>query len=99
MPDVKPRSGVRRKTTEVAKRVAPVPLGAAGYSLAATFSGAPPLPGWALPLICVVVAVLAVTDRLTDFFLKLLVIKGYVKDHRRDDAADYLTMLRELNQR
>lgn len=36
---------------------------------------------------------------ITDFVLKYLVIKGYKDDYRRKDASDFITILRELNQK
>lgn len=89
---------MRQRAAQVAKRVAPIPVGIVGYALAA-LSDAHPLPMWLLPAICVAGALLAVVDKVTDFFLKLLIIKGYKEDYRRKDAGDYVTMLREINQK
>jgi len=55
------------------------------------------LPAWVLPAACIVSVAFVVVDRAGNFFLRLLIIKGYVQDYRRSDTADYVTMFQDLN--
>ncbi|GAA2096351.1 hypothetical protein GCM10009780_43480 [Actinomadura alba] len=98
MPSVRRKSATRRRIIQTAKRATPIPIAVASYSLA-EFSGTEPIPTWVPVAMCVACALFAVVDKITDFFLKLVIIRGYREDHRRSDADDYVTMFRELNQR
>jgi hypothetical protein len=93
---IKRKSAARQRIAQTAKRASPIPIAGAGYSLA-QLPGAENLPVWIPVVICVVYALLAVTDKTTIFLLRLAIIRGYREDYRRSDAGDYVEMFRELN--
>lgn len=99
MRSVRRKSTNRRSVTQTAKRATPISIAVAGYYYLVGFPGAEPIPAWAPVVICLACALFLAVDRITDFFLKLAIIKGYREDYRRRNADDYVVMFRELNQR
>ncbi|MGW7477106.1 hypothetical protein ACWGH8_00815 [Nonomuraea muscovyensis] len=90
---------MRRRAAQVGKRAAPLPVGVAAYAVAAQYSGGDSLPTWLLPVVCLMAVACSAVGAVADFVLKFLVIKGYKDDYRREDAADFIAILRELNQK
>lgn len=96
MSNVRRKSAARQRVIQTTRRAAPISIAAVSYSLA-KFSGAESIPTWASLVAFAACALFAVVDKITDFFLRLVIIRGYREDYWRRDADDYVTMFRELN--